>query len=117
MEIKNEILKEAYNGSYYTITGAGGNLDEWKNGYQDLLNKEEIGTITKWVEFTGKDVNDEFELTGDNRFQDDLHFLAFNLDNLNIGKLAMFKIKMQDRWFDDIIDNTLYFENRGEINE
>lgn len=103
--MKNKILEKAYNGSYYTITGCGGDLDEWKEGYQDLLNKEEIGTIREWIEFTGKDINEELELEGNNRYQDDLHFLAFNLDGLNIGKLALFKIKMQDRWFDDIVDN------------
>ena len=110
--MKNKILEEAYNGSYYTITGCGGNLQEWKEGYQELLDKEEIGKITKWVEFTGKDVNDELQLTSKNRYQDDLHFLAFNLDGLNISKLAMFKIKMCDRWFDDIVDNLRYHEGR-----
>lgn len=103
--MKNKILEKAYNGSYYTITGCGGDLDEWKEGYQDFLNKEEIGTITEWLEFTGKDINDELELEGNNRYQDNLQFLAFNLDGLNIGKLALFKIQMEDRWFDDIIDN------------
>lgn len=106
--MENKILEEAYNGSYYTITGCGGDLQTWKNGYQELLDKENIGKITKWVEFTGKDVNDELELEGNDRYQDDLHFLAFNLDGLNIGKLAMFKIKMCDRWFDDIVENLRY---------
>ena len=103
--MKNKILEEAYNGSYYTITGCGGDLDEWKNGYQKLLDKEEIGKITRWVEFTGKDINDELQLIESCKYEDNLHFLAFNLDGLNVGKLAMFKIKMQDRWFDDVIDN------------
>ena len=26
-------LREAYNGSYYTILGAGGDLQEWVDGY------------------------------------------------------------------------------------
>lgn len=103
--MKNKILEEAYNGSYYTIIGCGGDLQEWKDGYQDLLNKAGIGTITKWVEFTGKDMNEEFQLEGEDRYKNDLYFLAFNLDGLDIYKLAMFKIKMQDRWFDDIVDN------------
>jgi hypothetical protein len=103
--MKNKILDKAYNGSYYTIVGCGGDLNEWKKGYQELLNKEGIGTIKEWLTFTGKDINEELELQGVNKYKDDLQFLAFNLDGLNIGKLAFFKIKMQDRWFDDIIDN------------
>lgn len=38
-------LDKAYKGSYYTITGTGGDINEWKEGYQDLLDKENIGKI------------------------------------------------------------------------
>lgn len=98
-------LDKAYKGSYYTITGTGGDINEWKEGYQGLLDKENIGKIKEWIEFTGKDMNNKYGLTGDNAYEPDLHFLAFSLDGLNVGKLATFKIKMQDRWFDDIVDN------------
>ena len=50
-------------------------------------------------------LNDEFNLTGTNRYPDDLHCLAFSLNGLDIGKLAMFKLDWGDRWFDDIVDN------------
>ena len=92
-------------GSWYTITGCGGDLNEWKNGYQDLLNQEGIGTIQQWVEFTGADMNAHYGLKGVNAYPSDLHFLAFPLDGLNVGKLAMFKLRMEDRWFDDIVAN------------
>ena len=103
--IKNETLRKAYEGSYYTITGAGGDLQDWKDCYAKMLKEQGIGTITEWVAFSGKDMNDEFNLTGRNRYQEDLHFLAFPLDGLDIFRLAMFKIRMSDRWFDDIVDN------------
>ena len=106
--MKNELLNEAYEGSYYTIVGCGGDINEWKEGYQKLLDEEGIGIITKWIEFTGRDMNEELELVGNDKYKDDLHFLAFNLDGLDIGKLAMFKLRMQDRWFDDIVDNLRY---------
>lgn len=98
-------LDKAYKGSYYTITGTGGDIDEWKKGYQDLLDKENIGKIKEWIEFTGEDMNSKYGLTGDNAYDSGLHFLAFSLDGLDVGKLATFKLKMQDRWFDDIVDN------------
>ena len=31
--------------------------------------------------------------------------MAFPLDGLDVNKLAMFKLQMRDRWFDDIVDN------------
>lgn len=100
-----ELFEKAYRGSYYTITGCGGDLEEWKSGYQDLLDKNDIGRIQEWIHFTGKDMNDYYGLTEDNAYPDDLNFLAFSLDGLNTGKLALFKLRMQDRWFDDIVDN------------
>lgn len=111
-------LDKAYNGSYYTITGCGGDLQEWKDGYQELLNKEGIGTIKEWITFKGSDMNNKYHLTGDNAYPEDLTFLAFSLDGLDMGKLAMFKLKMEDRWFDDIVNNNAERENKNEsLNE
>lgn len=105
---------ELYKGSYYTIIGCGGDLEEWKKGYTNLLQEKEIGTIKEWVTFKGADVNSKYKLTGDNRFKDDLTFLAFPLDGLDVSKLALFKLEMNDRWFDDIISNTLRNQNEDE---
>lgn len=94
-----------YEGSWYTISGCGGDINEWKTGYQDLLTKEGIGTVTEWAEFTGREMNAKYGLTGKNAYPANFHFLAFSLDGLDIGKLAIFKIRMGDRWFDDIVSN------------
>jgi len=103
--ITSELFKKAYEGSYYTIIGCGGELRDWMDGYEELLTKAEIGKPSEWFEFTGRDMNAEYGLTGNNRYPDDLHFLCFPLDGLAVGKLAMFKLQMGDRWFDDIVDN------------
>lgn len=105
-----ELLQKAYEGSYYTIMICGGDLKEWKCSIQELLFKENIGTITEWIHFTGKDMNETYQLTGMNAYPDDVDFLAFPLDGLNVTKLAIFKIKMGDHWFDDIVDNNLRME-------
>lgn len=98
-------FRKMYDGSYYTITGCGGDLNEWINGYEEMLEKEEIGKPVEWVAFTGAEMNTEYGLTGDNAYPSDLHFLAFPLDGLHVPKLTLFKICMNDRWFDDIVDN------------
>ena len=99
-------LDDAYGGSWYTIEGAGGDLSEWENGYCDMLEKQGIGRPERFVKFTGKQVSDHFGFKGNNRYPDDLTILCFPLDNLDISKLAMFKLQMGDRWFDDIVDNS-----------
>ena len=100
-------LREAYNGSYYTILGAGGDLQEWVDGYNQMLAEEGIGKPQAWFKATGAAVNKEFGLTGNEAFKARLTILFFPLDDLDIGRLAIFKLRMSDRWFDDVIDNSL----------
>ena len=52
-------------------------------------------------------------LLGSNRYPDDLVFLAFSLDGLDVGKLAMFKLRFGARWFDDIVENNARREERS----
>ena len=94
-----------YKGSWYTITGAGDDLEDWVGGYDMLLSEAGIGKPAGYVTFNGADMNKEYGLSGSVAYPDDLTFIAFPLDDLDVGKLAMFKLKMGDRWFDDIVDN------------
>jgi len=104
-------LTEAYDGSYYFIAGAGGDLSEWVNGYNALLNQNEIGEPVEWFQTTGATVNlfaarkKGAVIADADQFPDDLTCLLFPLDGLNAGKLAIFKLQMEDRWFDDVIQN------------
>jgi hypothetical protein len=103
-------LLAARQGSYYTILGCGGPLEEWPKQIEPLMEEAGIGRPSAWYHTTGAEVN-EFAEQGGYRMQSrdlfppDLQILMFPLDGLNGGKLAMFKIQMEDRWFDDIIDN------------
>jgi len=106
-QLTTEQVKELAKTSAYTITGAGGDLDKWTTGYTKLLNEQGIRTPKNWFTFCGEQMNAAFELAGDCRFKSDITFLAFTLDGLNIGKLAIFKMRMEDRWFDDIVDNSI----------
>ena len=95
------------NGSYYTIVGAGGDLNEWVDGYNKLLAEEGIGKPTEWLTFKGDAINSRYNLQGENAFKPDTTFLVFPLNGLNVGKLAMFKLRMEDRWFDDLVANSV----------
>lgn len=105
METAN--LATAFDGSYYTIPGAGGDLQEWVSGYNGLLQEAGIGTPAAWFTTTGKDINTFAATRGDviDPFPADLTVLMFPLDGLAAGALAIFKLQMQDRWFDDIVAN------------
>lgn len=102
-----EDLQPAYGGSYYTLIGVGGDLAEWVAGYEGLLEEQGIGKPTAWYSANGAQVNAFAgpDLAPHDRFASDLTFLLFPLEGLNTGMLAMFKLRMEDRWFDDVIDN------------
>lgn len=100
--INNPNLDELYEHDAYTIIGAGGELQEWFDGYQGLLDEKEIGEILEWNVFSGRDLNDYI---GKDIYDNDLTILAFPIGNLNVGKLAIFKLMMNDRWFCDVVDN------------
>ena len=95
----------AYNGSYCTILGCAGDLNEWTAGYKDLLETRGIGTPKEFITFKGADMNEFYGLTGDNAYNDELTCLMFPLNALDVAKLAIFKLQAGDRWFDDIVDN------------
>ncbi len=114
-ENREEIFKAAYEGSYYTIMGCGGDLNEWTSGYSELLDSYGIGVPKEFITFMGGDMNAVYGLTGDNAYAEDLTCLMFPLDGLAVPKLAFFKLRAQDRWFDDIVDNNERRQNA--INE
>jgi hypothetical protein len=102
-------LKQADEGSYFTVIGAGGDLQEWVTGVTGLLTERKIGTPSSWFTASGAEVN-EYARKGRpgslaDPFPNDLTFLMFSLDGLAVGSLAIFKLQFGARWFDDIIDN------------
>lgn len=60
----------AYDGSYYTILGCAGDLNEWTAGYQELLETRGIGTPKEFITFKGADMNEFYGLTGNNAYND-----------------------------------------------
>ncbi len=104
-------LQKAYDGSWYCIAGAGGDLQEWVTGYGDMLKEQEIGAPSAWFQTNGAAVNrfaekkNGGELVARDAFPDDLTILLFPLDGLAVGGLALFKLQMADRWFDDVVEN------------
>jgi hypothetical protein len=101
-------LGKAYEGSWYTILGAGGDLMEWVEGYEEELAGRGIGKPVGWYRTTGAEINEyagKALISHRAAFPDDLTVLMFPVDGLNVGRLAIFRIDWGDRWFHDVIDN------------
>ena len=109
--LTSDDLQEAFDGSYYTIIGTGDPLDGWVSNYEKELEKAKIGKPVEWFTTTGEAVNAYAAankggvINSRDKFPPELTFMLFPLTELNTGRLAMFKMQWQDRWFDDIIQN------------
>lgn len=100
-------LAQAYDGSFYTILGTGGDLAEWRTGVEHELEKRGIGKPAAWFQTTGGAINEYAAQHGEvtDPFPADLTCLMFPLSGLNGAGLAIFKLMAGDRWFDDIVQN------------
>ena len=104
----DDLLDKAYKGSYLTVIGAGGSIEDWKEGLQSMFDREKIGKVSEWIVFNGTDMNTKYKLKGSKAYPGDLTFLACPLDGLDVGKLAMFRLRFDPnsmKWFSDIVDN------------
>lgn len=107
MELKKADLMKAQDESWYFIAGCGGDLAEWVKGYEEAMKAQDIGAPTEWFVAQGWEINDHMGVhpPSPQAFPGDLTCLLFPLDGLALGGLAMFKIAMGDRWFDDVVQN------------
>ena len=103
--MKKVNLNKAYKNWYYTIVGAGGDVQEWIDGYEKMLAEKQIGKPINWFYCKGTDINEKYNLADEDKINNDLVFLFFPLDGLPVDRLAVFKIAMQDHWFTDYVDN------------
>lgn len=83
------------------IPGAGGDIDEWKNGICQLYrlkNKPEF-TI-----FNGQDLNAKYGFKGNAVYPNDYVFLAFPVDELTRKSIQSNMSEVGAKWFKDLIN-------------
>lgn len=89
---------------WYTISGCGGDIEDWKSGYQKFLDEEGAGTIKEWVKFYGKDLNAYCGLTGDTAYPALYKYLAFPTEGLDLAALNVIKKGRGDKWFSEVLE-------------
>jgi len=114
--IDAKTLNELYKGSAFTFEGIRMNSTQEADEMFDFLD-EKVGIIDRTIyRITGKFMNTMYNLSGRNRYPDDLTIVSIPLDSFkNQNKLPMFKIQMGARWFDDIVDNNARREGEDGV--
>lgn len=98
---------EFYKGSALTFTGI---VCEEAPLYLNFFKEKGIEIDEKVTCYLteGRYMNMYYNLKGNVAYQDDLHFLIIPLKVFKdgqIGKLALLRLQIGGRWFDDIVDN------------
>ena len=70
-----------------------------------LKSKDALISEPSFYVIKGKFMNDYYELTGTNRYQDDLNIVSVDPECINLGKVIIARFESGGRWFDDIVDN------------
>ena len=112
------MFKGLYKGSAWTWEGLM--IPEGEDGEQKLIDQinkvfkdNNLPEVSKecFFWYTGHDMNEYFNLHGDNRYKENLTFVSFVLNDFaflneeELSKFCLLKIELGARWFDDIIDN------------
>ena len=80
--------------------------------YQNFINENGGLNDEDYYIASGKQMNDYYNLTGDNRYPDDLTILIIKQKSIgNIGKIAIPRFQIGGRWFTDVVDNNARREN------
>lgn len=112
-------ISELEKGSAFTWEGLNSD-DSSLSQVVDFFTKESKGfkvpcDIYWW---SGKEFDDKYGLTGDNRYPDNLTFVSIPLDMWSeMGNLPMLKFQVGARWLDDIVDNNARREGKKDLDE
>ena len=115
MKVKNvssgSELAYLYDRSALTWEGLVTTEDSLSQVSDWLKNKDALTSEPSFYVITCKLMSDYYELTGTNRYQDDLNIVSVDPDCINLGKVIIARFESGGRWFDDIVDNN---EDREE---
>jgi hypothetical protein len=99
-----EKFDEFYKGSSLTFVGM---FPEEAQLYVDYF-KENGAAINEEVDgyiYTGKMINEKYNLSGEGAFSEDIHFLTIPLQAFDSATAITLRFGIGGRWFDDVVDN------------
>lgn len=114
VQADSEKLDEFYNDSSLTFEGCTTdkeNLDYLYNWLKELNAIK--GTLLPIYTYKGSLMNEKYGLTGSNAYPNDLNFITVKLSDINYSdNLAYKRFEIGGRWFDDIVENNKYRQDR-----
>lgn len=113
VQADSEKLDEFYNDSSLTFEGCTTDKENLDYLYNWLKELDAIkGTLPIYT-YKGSLMNEKYGLTGSNAYPNDLNFITVKLSDINYSdNLAYKRFEIGGRWFDDIVENNKYRQDR-----
>lgn len=112
----NEQFEKLYNSNALTLQGLD---DTDKNLYSFanwIKNLSEISNPLNMYIIKGKQMNEQYGLSGKNKYPDELRIVCVELKDIKqVDKIIMPRFEINGRWFNDVVDNDVRREGRNSI--
>ena len=108
-------LDELYDAWALTLIGLD-DSDESINHFIDWIKKySEVSNPLNVYITSGKTMNNHYNLTGNNRYNEDLKIVSIkNKDIMQLMRVAIPRFEIGGRWFNDIVDNNSWREEEKQ---
>lgn len=94
-----------------------------------MIQKKNLHSFAKWIKnlsevsnplnmyiIKGKQINEQYGLSGKNKYQDEFRIVCVDLEDIKqVHKIIMPRFAINGRWFNDVVDNDVYREGREGI--
>lgn len=112
----NEQFEKLYNSSALTLEGLD-DTDKNLYGFANWIkNLSEISNPLNMYIIKGKQMNEQYGLSGKNKYPAELRIVCVELKDIKqVDKIIMPRFEINGRWFDDVVDNNVRREGRNSI--
>ena len=102
--LTGDIFDELYDNSALTLEGLDlSSLDDYAKYLNRICGLKDNAIF---YVIQGYEMNDYYDLSGNNAYPEDLHIVVVKLNDLiNPNKIVMKRFDFGGRWFDDVVDN------------
>lgn len=112
----NKQFEKLYNSSALTLEGLD-DTDKNLYGFANWIkNLSEISNPLNMYIIKGKQMNEQYGLSGKNKYPAELRIVCVDLKDIKqVDKIIMPRFEINGRWFDDVVDNNVRREGRNSI--
>lgn len=111
-----EQFEKLYNSNALTLLGLDDTEKNLHSFAKWIKNLSEVSNPLNMYIIKGKQMNEQYGLSGKNKYQDEFRIVCVDLEDIKqVHKIIMPRFAINGRWFNDVVDNNVYRDGREGI--